>query len=170
MAQRYAAIDACRQQTLDDLGVARYRSADDTLVTPAIGCMVTGFILSWRCGRCCWRCHLWRDTSQRSGRRCSTLTGLPRQTRSSIFLRKRPIPSLPRCFTYSPRSGDRRLIPRGTASLKACTAWPESSVPSFSTLPTISARLRLLGALGESAADGSADHGCVFCRRGETPV
>lgn len=29
-------------KTLDDLGVARYRSADDTLVTPAIGSMATG--------------------------------------------------------------------------------------------------------------------------------
>jgi len=37
-------------KTLDDLGVACYRSADDTLVTPAIGSMVTGlhpFLALW---------------------------------------------------------------------------------------------------------------------------
>jgi hypothetical protein len=37
-------------KTLDDLGVACYRSADDTLVTPAIGSMATGlhpFLALW---------------------------------------------------------------------------------------------------------------------------
>ena len=51
-------------KSLDDLGVARYRSADDAIVTPAIGSMVTGLHPFLACGACCWRSRRWRGTSQ----------------------------------------------------------------------------------------------------------